>query len=139
MPGLVAGDAGDSLDPDRVLDHGRRRPGSIFRYRITFRQPLTSAFTSSVSTVPAWPASTVIDGLPRVVAVFSRYRERRILRPVGRDDDVSRPKASTISRDISSCFSLPVTRPVAVGPQVLVEVAAVQVDQVVALLDDLPS
>ncbi len=47
-------------------------PGSILRSRITDRQPLTRASTSLGSVVPACPASTVIDGLPRVVAVFSR-------------------------------------------------------------------
>jgi hypothetical protein len=36
---------------------------------------LISASTSSVSTVPACPASAVNDGLPRVDAVFSRNRE----------------------------------------------------------------
>ena len=47
-------------------------PGSIWRYRITESVPSTSAATSSGSTVPAWPASTVIAVLPRDVAVLSR-------------------------------------------------------------------
>ena len=51
---------------------GFAEPGSIFRCRMTFSDPFTSASTSSVSTVPAWPASAANDGLPRVDAVFSR-------------------------------------------------------------------
>ena len=47
-----------TLDPDwRSTTDGE--PGAIFRYRITLRHPFTNALTSSVSTVPACPASTV--------------------------------------------------------------------------------
>ena len=48
---------------------------TIFSCAITFRTPRTRTDTSDGSTGPERPASAVIDGLPRVVAVFSRNRE----------------------------------------------------------------
>ena len=49
----------------------------------------------------------------------------------------SRPKARTIARDTLVLLLVAGHRPVAVRPQVFVEVAAVQIDQVIAALDDL--
>ena len=86
------------IDPDRDAPPASARPaassGAASRSACRSRAPRHRRG----STVPAWPASTVIDGFPRVVAVFSRYRESA--GSVGRSDEMmmwSRPKASTIA------------------------------------------
>ena len=108
----------------------------IFKWPITFSTPRTSTSTSLRSTGPDRPASAVNDGLPRVVAVFSRKRDALDLRPIGRNDDRRQSERQHHRARRLVLFLIPGDRPVAIGREVLVEVAAMEVDHVIGLLDD---
>ena len=69
--------------------------------------------------------------------VLEEARRVRVLRPIARDDDVVETEGEHhAARDLV----LPLIaghRPVPVRPEALVQIAAVEIDQVIALLDDL--
>jgi hypothetical protein len=86
------------------------------------------------------PRAAGFSGERRLAAggggVLQIPRGFRILRPVGRHDDVIEAEGEHHRARELVLFLIAGHCPVAVGPQVLVEVAAVQIDQVIARLDD---
>src|SRR5205807_7277812 len=69
--------------------------------------------------------------------VLEVSRLRWILRPVGRDDDVIEPEGEHHRLRGVVLLLVAGDGPVAVWPEALVEIAAVEINQVIAFLDDL--
>src|SRR5476649_2779247 len=131
----VRSDVDDLLDPDRMRHrlHGSRQHlevphhahGAVHERGDVARRDRSRA--------------TGFGGERRLAArrrrVLEKARRLRILRPVGDDDVVEAEREHHRLREVVLLL-IAGHRPVAVRPQVLVEIAAVEIDQVVALLDD---
>ncbi len=136
-PVVLGGNREDLFDPGRVRD----RLGAGGRH-LQIRHDATDAVDQRVDVFRIDGTGAARFGGNRRLApggrgVFQETRRRRVFRPVARDDDVIEPERQRHSFRKVVLLLVAGHGPVAVRPQVLVQVAAVQIDQVIALFDDL--
>ena len=113
-----------SVEPYRVGDRRDVR-ASIPSYPRTFREPSTSAATSSGTTIPLRPASATSTVLPRDSAWPDS--ERPTVGSASDHDDVIETECECELEAGRILFRIPAAIPVAVRSQIFVEIAAVKI------------
>src|SRR6202171_1888481 len=134
--GLIAAHALDALHPDRTLD---RRHGAGQHLQIPHH--VETAVRQQLDVVGLRRAGvTRLDGDGRLATrrggVLEIARGGRIFGTIRRDDDRVDAESQQHLAGDSILLRVAADSPIAVGAQAFVEVAAVQIDQVVGPLDD---